>query len=82
MSNPAKPMPNRERFLAICRGERPGDVPIMDWFHEPLVETPGEWIKQGAPEEIDSREAFNRYFQIEHVNDLPPIVVPLLTSLP
>ena len=74
MSNPAKPMPNRERFLAICRGERPGDVPIMDWFHEPLVETPGEWIKQGAPEEIDSREAFNRYFQIEHVNALIDIV--------
>ena len=74
MSKPVKPMPNRERFLAICRGERPGDVPIMDWFHEPLIETPGEWIKQGAPKEINSREAFNRYFQIEHINALTDIV--------
>ncbi len=74
MNNYGKLMPNRERFLDICRGKRPGDVAIMDWFHEPLVETPGEWIKQGAPEEIEDPAAFNRYFQIEHVNSLQDII--------
>jgi len=74
MINSGKPMPNRERFLAICRGERPGDVPIVDWFHEPLVETPGEWIKQGAPKIIQDAEAFNQYFQLEHLNALKEII--------
>jgi len=47
------PMLDRERFLAICRGERPGDVSIIDWLNAPLgCETPEAWIKQGAPEEI------------------------------
>jgi len=42
------PMPNRERFLAICRSERPGDVPLIDWFHRSWPETTEEWVKQGA----------------------------------
>jgi uroporphyrinogen decarboxylase len=67
-------MPNRERFLAICRGERPGDVSIIDWFNEPWTETPEVWVKQGAPEEIKNADAFNRYFQFDHLHALIEII--------
>ena len=38
-------VPNRERFLAICHGERLGDVSLVDWFNRHLPETPGAFIK-------------------------------------
>ncbi len=74
MNNPNVPMSNRERFLAICHGERPGDIAITDLLCEPLVETPEEWVKQGAPEEIKNPDAFSRYFQLEHVHALQEII--------
>jgi len=52
----------RERFLGICRFERPGDLYIREmWGHEALM----EWVKQGASEQIlDWRGAFvENYFQ-------------------
>jgi uroporphyrinogen decarboxylase len=67
-------MPNRERFLAICRGQRTGDVPIMDWFNRYWLDTPKEWVKQGAPEAILKPAGFNEYFQIEHIHNLQEIV--------
>ena len=74
MSKSGMTMPNRERFLAICRGERPGDVSIIDWFNEPWTETPEVWVKQGAPEEIKNADAFNRYFQFDHLHALIEII--------
>ena len=74
MNNPNVPMSNRERFQAICRGKRPGEVAIIDWFNRALVETPEEWIKQGAPEEIKNPDFFNQYFQFEHLHALDEIV--------
>ena len=71
------PMPNRERFLAICRSESKGTIALMDWFYRPLVETPEEWIKQGAPEEIRRLDAYNRYFKFECINALREIVCGL-----
>lgn len=68
------PMPNRERFLDICHGKRPGDVSIIDWFNRYWLDTPLEWIKQGAPKEIKKAAAFNRYFQFEHIHNLQEIV--------
>jgi len=68
------PMPNRERFLDICHGKRPGDVSIIDWFNRYWLDVPDEWIKQGAPKEIKKADAFNRYFQFEHIHNLQEIV--------
>ena len=68
------PMPNRQRFLDICHGKRPGDVLITDWFNRYWLEVPDEWIKQGAPKEIKKAAAFNRYFQFEHIHNLQEIV--------
>ena len=68
------PMPNRERFLDICHGKRPGDVLITDWFNRYWLEVPDEWIKQGAPKEIKKADGFNRYFQFEHIHNLQEIV--------
>ena len=39
----------RERFLGICRFERPGDLFYYDFF---WPETREEWVKQGAPKQI------------------------------
>ena len=77
MKQTKAPMPNRERFLAICRSERPGDVPLLDWFHRSWPETTEEWVKQGAPEYIKTGEGFNRYFQLGHLHSLQEIVAEL-----
>ncbi len=74
MKNPNGPMPNRERFLAICRGQRLGDVPIDDWFHRYWSETPEVWVKKGAPKEILSADGFRRYFQLDHMHSTQEIV--------
>lgn len=68
------PMPNRDRFLAICHFERPHDVSIIDWFNRYWAETPAAWVKQGAPKEILTPEGFNQYFQFEHIHNLQEIV--------
>jgi len=67
-------MPNRERFSAICRGKRPGDVPIFDWFHKYWSETPAAWVKRGAPKEILTQAGYNRYFQLDHIHSTQEIV--------
>jgi len=67
-------MPNRERFLAICRGDRPGDVAIIDWFNRYWTDTPKAWVKQGAPKEILKPEGFRKYFQFEHIHNLQEII--------
>ena len=74
MDNASKPMPNREKFRQFCRGERPGDVPLYDWFHKYWSETPAKWVENGAPEEILTADGFNRYFQLEHIHSLQEIV--------
>jgi len=67
-------MPNRERFKAICRGERPGDFMVMDWFHRCWADTLEEWIKQGAPESIRTQEGLNEYFGFDHLHGLQEII--------
>jgi len=65
---------NRERFLAICRFERPGDLSLLTpYINDFWPETLELWVKQGAPEEIlDSR--FRRaYFQFDHIRILREI---------
>ncbi|MEE9610034.1 MAG: uroporphyrinogen decarboxylase family protein, partial [Desulfatiglandales bacterium] len=75
-------MNKRERFKAIARGERPGDVMIVDWFHRCLVETPPLWVEQGAPPEIligstskgSKPGAMNEYLGFDHLHALREIV--------
>ena len=67
-------MPNRERFLAICRNERPGDFAIMDWFHRCWPDTIERWIGEGAPEDIRNQDGLNRYFEFERLNALQEII--------
>ena len=74
MIKSAAPMPNREQFRAICCGERPGDVPIFDWFNKYWSETPEAWVKQGAPKEILTAAGYNQYFQLDHIHSLQEIV--------
>jgi hypothetical protein len=74
MSGNHGPMPKRERFLEFCRGERPGEVPMLSWFHRYWAETPVEWVRQGAPPEIATGEGFRSYFQLDHLHGLEEIV--------
>ena len=74
MNNLDTAMPNRERFLAICRGERPGDFGLLDWFHRCWPETLEAWIEQGAPEDIKSQDGLNRYFELDHIHALHEII--------
>jgi len=67
-------MTNRERFKAICHGERPGDFMVMDWFHRCWADTLEEWIKQGAPESIRTQEGLNEYFGFEHLHGLQEVI--------
>jgi len=69
-----EPITKRERFKAICRGERPGDFLVMDWLHRCWSDTIDEWIKQGAPESIRTQEGMNEYFGFEHLHGLQEII--------
>ncbi len=55
---------NRERFLGICRFERPGDLYVHDYF---WPETLRKWVKQGAPEQILNERFRADYFQLDFV---------------
>ncbi|MCK4579952.1 MAG: hypothetical protein KAU10_01285, partial [Dehalococcoidia bacterium] len=67
-------MSNRERFLGICRFERPGDLCLMSpLINDFWMETPGEWVKQGAPEQILDSRFRRRYFQFDHMRELREI---------
>lgn len=58
----------RERFLGICRFERPGDLWYRDWF---WPETLRKWVEQGAPKQMDDYEYWRQgdfigdYFQFD-----------------
>ncbi len=55
----------RERFLGICRFERPGDLCLLPFFNSFWRETLEEWVKQGAPEQIVDENFCTKYFQFD-----------------
>jgi len=73
MDKVTKPMPNRQRFIDICHAKRPGDLYLMDWLYRALVETPEEWIKQGAPERIKKASELYDYFELDRLHTLQGI---------
>jgi len=60
----------RERFLDICRFERPGDLFTFDTFWPETLE---EWVKQGAPKEIIGPRFRRDYFQFDHRHSLTQV---------
>jgi uroporphyrinogen decarboxylase len=64
----------RERFLGICRFERPGDLCLLTpYINSFWAETLKEWIKQGAPEQILDTRFRGDYFQFDHMRLLHEI---------
>lgn len=58
----------RERFLGICRFERPGDLCLLSpYLNSFWSETLKEWIEQGAPDKILDTRFRAEYFQFDHV---------------
>lgn len=56
-------MTNRERFLAIARFQRPGDLWNNDGFWQ---ETLISWVEKGAPPQITSSTYRGQYFGFDH----------------
>jgi len=57
----------KERFLGICRFERPGDLFTFDKFWPETLE---KWVEQGAPKEIINHRFLYDYFQFDHEHSL------------
>jgi len=65
----------RERFLGVCRFERPGDLYLSTpYFNSFWRQTLEEWVKQGAPAQIVENRFRADYFQFEHTRILHEIV--------
>jgi len=60
----------KERFLDICRFERPGDLFTFDKFWPETLE---EWVKQGAPKEIIGPRFLYDYFEFDHRHSLTQV---------
>jgi uroporphyrinogen decarboxylase len=64
----------RERFLGICRFERPGDLCLLTpYINSFWTETLKEWNKQGAPKQILDTRFRGDYFQFDHMRLLHEI---------
>ncbi len=64
----------RERFLAICRFERRGDLCLLTpSINDFWPRTLREWVKQGAPEQILDSRFRGDYFQFDHMRLLREI---------
>jgi len=61
----------RERFLGICRYERPGDLYINDGFWNRTLK---EWVKHGAPEKIWDGAFRSEYFQFSPGPSTPELL--------
>jgi uroporphyrinogen-III decarboxylase len=67
-------MLTRERFLGICRFERPGDLCLLSpYLNSFWTKTLEEWIKQGAPKQILDTRFRGHYFQFDHMRLLHEI---------
>ena len=65
---------NRERFLGICRFERPNDLMLITHIINSFwPRTLEEWVKQGAPEQIVQSRFLGDYFQLSHIRRLTEI---------
>ncbi len=69
---------SKERYLAICRFERPGDLFYVDSFEWP--QTLYEWVKQGAPEKILDGRFRREYFGYSTLRWLQEISSGLMYS--
>ncbi len=58
-----------ERFLGICRFERPGDLCLLtSFFNGFWSKTLEEWVQQGAPKQILDSSFCNAYFQFVDIH--------------
>ena len=68
-------MTNRERFKAIARFERPGDLWVNDMFWQ---ETLIDWAEQGAPPQLTNSSYRGKYFGFDHSREAKEIVSGLV----
>lgn len=65
---------SKQRFLGICRFERPGDLYLMNpLVNDFWIETPEVWVEQGAPAEIRDTRTRRDYFRFDHMREMREI---------
>ncbi len=69
---------NRERFKAIARYQRPGDLSLTTYFNEFWQETRIHWVDSGAPQQLVDSVYCGRYFGFDHVRIMREIVSGLV----
>jgi uroporphyrinogen-III decarboxylase len=68
-------MTNRERFKAIARFQRPGDLWINDMFWQ---ETLISWVDHGAPHQLTNGMYRGKYFGFDHGRETKEIMSGLV----
>lgn len=65
---------NKERFKAIARFERPGELSLPTFFNNFWRETLIDWVDKGAPEQLLDSAYLGQYFGFDHVRRMREIV--------
>ncbi len=73
-------MSNRERFKAIARGQKTGDLSIPTFFNDFWPEAVEEWVGQGGPERLRNSNYRGSYFGFDHLRMLREIVSGLMQT--
>jgi len=68
-------MTNRERFKAIARFQRPGDLWLNDLFWQ---ETLLSWVESGAPPQLTNGTYRGKYFEFDHGRETKEIISGLI----
>ena len=69
---------NRERFKAIARSQRPGDLSLPTFFNNFWNEAIASWVESGAPQELLNNAYRGSYFGFDHVRIMREIVSGLV----
>ena len=68
-------MTNRERYKAIARFQRPGDLWITDSFWQ---ETLISWVENGGPPQLTNNAYHGQYFGFNHSRETKEIISGLV----
>jgi len=67
-------MSSRERFKAVARCQKPGELSLTNFFNDFWNETLFGWVKNGAPSQLANSSFRGQYFGFDHVRVLREIV--------
>jgi len=72
---------NRERFKAIAKSQRPGELSLTTFFNDFWQETLIYWVDNGAPQQLLDSAYCGHYFGFDHVRIMREIISGLTQVL-